>query len=1201
MSSGFLGTLFARVTADMSGIEKAQAIMGTFSKTTITRLNNMSQKFRTFGYLSSAAVTLPMVMAGKASFKMATDFEFSMQKIVGLVGVAQKTVNDWEKSILKTAPALAKNPLELAESLYFIASAGQRGAEALNILEFSARAAAAGLGDTKDVASLLTSVMAAYAGTGMTTAKATDILVAAVREGKAEAADFATKLGSVLPIAASLGSSFDQVAGAMASMTLTGSSTAQAATYLKGVFNALYKESNKGAEALATMNTSYAQLREVLKNKGVIGLLQRVKDLSAEYGVTLASKVFPNVRALTAYLDIAGKNWDYNQEAMGRVTNSANSLNRAEVALADTFKIRLNKALAKFNTGVIILGKIVGDFLMPVIEKLAGFITRLIDRFDNLSSAQKKLRMWIALIVAALGPLSLLISLSGYLIAGLMGAYNGLFKIIDKLINIWPIFMVRFEMFHSRAQAQVVVTTLLTKGFKAAGVAMKAMSTTALVSWIGAAVAATAALVFIIVKLTKKKKELTELQKLEKGLFEERDENIAKEISSLRILTDVLAKGNLPASVRAELLKKYNEEYGDLLGYLLDETAATEDLEEAYDNLNKKLEQRIKLKYQEKLAEQAGEKLVKGKMDLSEAQTRAAEMRVTMPSGEHRTREWQKWRKEYMKTLAEVTKQTGIVTEAEISFNKYKDSWVDGLKEMAEAKDEDIVDDPAPLEFGYLTDLQSELDALLDKRKTVTKEHIRDNDARIAELKRLIAEFSLAEKAEKDYLNAQLEALEAKKIISETATRKAIMDIEYEKASLFAIEEKYLQSVIDLRKKQGENTVLLEAKLAQKVQEEVLRVMEETTDAMKVEDINAIELRALRAKREAELTIDNQEKLKRKLVDIEIEKQQALLDVRRVLGEEDVSVDQEALEQRKIANSQAEIDRINAQARALIKYRNTYQGVLDDIALDVEEGVITKVEGTLRERAAMIEFYEFIGKSAEDNIAFLEDLNRRELNSYINYLDDKLILATDNAERIAILDMKSHAEMLKRIERTQARMKSVGEVISRQFSQLGQDIAISIGETLGNMINGMEFSLDSLLGIIGNFLVSLGKALIATAMVTKAFKTMIATNPVAAIGIGIAAIAMGTYLKGMLDAGPNFGATSMAGGGLVYGSTYANVGEYPGARNNPELVSPVNTIIPIIQNAVGNSGRGGGKLSLELTGKTMQIVLDEEQEIQDRN
>src|SRR5665648_195757 len=96
-----IGTLTVTLMADMTQLDKMT-----------TGLNSMSQRFRTFGYLASTALTLPMVMAGKASFQMAKDYEFSMQKIVGLTGVAQDAVNKWSDAILKMGPEVAKGPKE---------------------------------------------------------------------------------------------------------------------------------------------------------------------------------------------------------------------------------------------------------------------------------------------------------------------------------------------------------------------------------------------------------------------------------------------------------------------------------------------------------------------------------------------------------------------------------------------------------------------------------------------------------------------------------------------------------------------------------------------------------------------------------------------------------------------------------------------------------------------------------------------------------------------------------------------------------------------------------------------------------------------------------------------------------------------------------------------------------------------------------
>lgn len=452
-----LGTMVVKLGVDASGLLTAETKIRQFverakkdvkaitpalqepfqllSKSAIGHLAMTSQRLRTFGYLASATITAPMVLAGKSILKMASEYEFAMQKIVGLTGTAQSVVNEWSNSIMSISKDFGKKPQELAESLYFIASSGIKGAQALDVLQLSAKAAAAGLGDTQVVANYLTSVLNAYRGTGLTAAYAMDVLVAAVREGKAEATGFAAAMGSVIPIASKLGVSIDQVAGAMAATTLTGSTAAQAATYLRGMFNILMKETEQGAvamneasAALGQMKTSYADLRKILREQGVMALMQRLNELSAAYGETLVAKVFPNIRAMLEVLSLSGKNMQYNSEMIKRITNSSGSLAKAFNAISGTMKFRYDQAISTANTLMVQLGKTIGEYFLPILESAVKSLDKLIKWFSKLEEEQKKHYIkWLTIITLA-GPISMLFSVIGYSITGVLNAINALGK-----------------------------------------------------------------------------------------------------------------------------------------------------------------------------------------------------------------------------------------------------------------------------------------------------------------------------------------------------------------------------------------------------------------------------------------------------------------------------------------------------------------------------------------------------------------------------------------------------------------------------------------------------------------------------------------------------------------------------------------------------------------------------------------------------
>src|SRR3972149_496479 len=101
------------------------------------------------------------------------------------------------------------------------------------------------------------------------------------------------------------------------------------------------------------MKTSYAELKSVLANQGLIALMQKLRDLQMQYSDEAISNVLPNIRALTGYMSLAGKNFKYNSELMERVTNSSGALGAAFAAVSNTIKFRLDQGIAQMQVSLI--------------------------------------------------------------------------------------------------------------------------------------------------------------------------------------------------------------------------------------------------------------------------------------------------------------------------------------------------------------------------------------------------------------------------------------------------------------------------------------------------------------------------------------------------------------------------------------------------------------------------------------------------------------------------------------------------------------------------------------------------------------------------------------------------------------------------------------------------------------------------------
>jgi len=331
---------------------------------------------RSFAQLRVGATALIGALALGQAARGFANYETTLQQIVGLVGVAQSEVDRFNKALLEMGPAVGKGPGELAEALFFITSAGLKGDTALSALRDSAKAATAGLGETKAVADAVTSAMNAYASANLTSAQATDVLVATVREGKLEASQLATAIGQVLSVAEDAGVRFDEVGASVASLTRIGIQTSEAVTGLRGVLVALAKESSQGTKVLTAYSTSYAELRKNIKERGLLTTLTELRKTIGGNETALV-KIFGRVEAVNTVLALTGANAEGVRGIFDRMKDSTGALDAAFAAVADTTGFRFNASMARLAKSGIEIGDVVMPKLATAVELVAANIREI--------------------------------------------------------------------------------------------------------------------------------------------------------------------------------------------------------------------------------------------------------------------------------------------------------------------------------------------------------------------------------------------------------------------------------------------------------------------------------------------------------------------------------------------------------------------------------------------------------------------------------------------------------------------------------------------------------------------------------------------------------------------------------------------------------------------------------------------------------
>ena len=427
-------------TADITQWERQMARMASQNAAVARRFEAFGGQMGRIGGTLTRTLTLPILAIGAASVKMAMNFDESMKKIETLVGVSAGQVQAWHQDVLKMAGEVGRSPKELADALYFVTSAGFRGKAALDVLRASAQAAAVGLGETKVIADAVTSAVNAYGASNLSASAAVDVLIATVRAGKTSAESLAPVLGRVIPISAAMGVEFWEVGAALASMTRTGASAAEATTGLRAFLVGLLKPASQTKDALKSMGLTESQLveitggmnlalaqsglsveslRRVVTERGLFEGMMLLKTAIGDNKDALG-RIIPNVRALTAFLSITGENAELNRVIFEELSKATGSLSKAFEVVSAEPAFRIKASMASVQSALINLGNVMLPIAADLIETFAGFASAI----GNVNPAILKVGVGALALLAIIGPVFKIIGSGSLAIGALTRAFE---------------------------------------------------------------------------------------------------------------------------------------------------------------------------------------------------------------------------------------------------------------------------------------------------------------------------------------------------------------------------------------------------------------------------------------------------------------------------------------------------------------------------------------------------------------------------------------------------------------------------------------------------------------------------------------------------------------------------------------------------------------------------------------------------------
>ncbi|RMH48618.1 MAG: phage tail tape measure protein, partial [Alphaproteobacteria bacterium] len=411
----------------------------------------------------------------------------------------------------------------------------------------------------------------AYGAANLTATEAVDKLTAIVREGNLAAEELAPALGRVLPIAAALGVSFDEVGANVAAFTRLGISAAESVTALRSLLSKILKPSEQADEALAQMGLTIDDLRASIAEQGLAATLQSLIQ-AADGNTEALGRLFGNVEGLANALGTAGAQGEEYLRIVQSISNANGIVDEGFQKVAETVNFQLRKALVDLQRS----GEQFGAVVLPLVTDLLRQVTPLAKAFGDLDESTKKSIVSVALGAAAVGPLT----------TGLGALVRGVSTARAAVTSFAGGMRIAADTFASVREAVAATGGRLTRftGItQAATAAWKAFDSTTKATVIGLVAAGVIALTAALVKMTR---QLSGAQAIQRQLNEvnlEAEKAIAAERLEAERLVNVLKDSKRPYNERRKALDRLIDISPKYFSALNLEKSSVEEISKAYD------------------------------------------------------------------------------------------------------------------------------------------------------------------------------------------------------------------------------------------------------------------------------------------------------------------------------------------------------------------------------------------------------------------------------------------------------------------------------------------------------------------------------------------------------------------------------------------------------------------------------------------
>ena len=419
-----------------AALQKVSDVTGKIGKTATKIGKGMSVVSAGIGGVATAAV------------KTTADFESAMSNVQAISGATGEDMNSLKEKAREMGAQTKFSATEAGEAMSYMAMAGWKTEEMMSGISGIMNLAAASGEDLATTSDIVTDALTAFGLTAQDTEKFVDTLAATATNSNTNVSLLGESFKYCAPVCGALGYSAEDTSIALGLMANCGIKATNAGTALRAILTNMAKPTDAVEAAMSELGVSLTDsegkmlsLRDLMVNlRDGFGqseisaeeLTESMNQLQTAYenGETTADEYEEAQKKLieSAYgaegaekarlaAMLAGKEGmsgllaivNATEGDLDKLTTAIDNSKDSAQNMADIMSDNLKGQLTILKSQCQELAISIGELLMPQIRNIVGSVQGVVDKLNRMSDHQKKLIVDIALLIAAIGPLLLVI------------------------------------------------------------------------------------------------------------------------------------------------------------------------------------------------------------------------------------------------------------------------------------------------------------------------------------------------------------------------------------------------------------------------------------------------------------------------------------------------------------------------------------------------------------------------------------------------------------------------------------------------------------------------------------------------------------------------------------------------------------------------------------------------------------------------